>query len=285
MLPSSPAPQAEAAPAARPQRASGAVSLALKAPELAGGRTRPDRIYQEGCAKVRLVKGPIGATEAEPILINSSGGLTGGDRFTVDLTLGPGAEAMVSTQACERIYRAAAGEVAIRNRIRLEAGARLAWLPQETILFDGAALARSLEADLAPDCEFLAVEAILFGRKAMGETLGRAFLRDRWRIRQGGRLIHAEDLRLEGPVSEILARPSVLGGGAALATIVYLGPKAEALLDPLREVLGPQGGASFWGGRLLARLSAPDGLTLRRRLEPALKLLRRGRPISQLWRM
>lgn len=265
-----------------PQRAFGRVGLSLKAAE---GRTRPDRIYQEGCAKIRLVKGPIGATEAEPILINSSGGLTGGDRFEVEMSLGPGAEAMASTQACERIYRASAGEVEIRNRLILGPGARLDWLPQETILFEGSALRRSLDVDLAEDSEFLGLEAVLFGRKAMGEALTSASLRDRWRVRQGGRLIHAEDLRLEGPVSELLARPSILKGGAALATLLHVGPKAEDLLEPLREILGPQGGASFWNGRLLARLSAPDGLSLRRRLEPALKLLRRGRPISQLWRM
>ncbi|MDD2869268.1 urease accessory protein UreD [Neomegalonema sp.] len=278
--PEAPARPAPGRPA--PQRAEGVLRLALKQE---AGRTRPDRIYQEGCAKVRLVKGPLGATEAEPILINSSGGLTGGDRFSVEIELGPGAEAMASTQACERIYRASGGEVEIRNRLRLGPGARLDWLPQETILFDGAALSRSLEADLAPDSEFLAVEAILFGRKAMGETLTHATLRDRWRIRQGGRLLHAEDLRLEGPVSEILARASTLRGGAALATLLHVGRRAESLLEPLREILGAQGGASFWRGRLLARLTAPDGLSLRRRLEPALTLLRGGRPLSRLWRM
>lgn len=265
------------------QRARGIVRLTLKRDE--AGVTRPDRIYQEGCGKIRLVRGPIGSGEALPILINSSGGLTGGDRFAVEVALGPGAEAMVGTQACERIYRASADQTEIRNRLTVGAGARLAWLPQETILFDGAALSRSLEADLASDAEFLAVEAVIFGRKAMGEAVRSGLLRDRWRVRREGRLIHAEELRFAGPIAEILARPAVLDGASTLASLLYVGPKAESLLEPLRELLGPAGGASFWGGRLAARLVAPDGLSLRRRLEPALELLRLGRPLSSLWRM
>ena len=172
-------------PAGRLQRAEGRARIAFRRKD---GRTRLERLFQEGCAKLRLPT-PLGDAPPEAVVINTAGGLTGGDRFAVEVELGEGAAATVTTQACERIYRSTGEPAEVTSRLRVAAGGRLAWLPQETILFDGGRLSRGLEVDLAGDAELLCVESILLGRAAMGERVIQGLLHDRWRIRREGRLI------------------------------------------------------------------------------------------------
>ena len=96
------------------------------------------------------------------------------------------------SQACERIYRSRDGEPArVSVSITLDQKACLNWMPQETILFDGCALKRNLEADLASEARLLIVEAFIFGRAAMGETVRWASLNDQWTIRRHGQLVFA----------------------------------------------------------------------------------------------
>lgn len=266
---------------ARLQRAEGRARVAFR---LRGGATRLETLFQEGCAKVRLPRPLVGAPP-EAVLINTAGGLTGGDRLATEVEAGPSTAATITTQACERIYRSTGDRAEAANLLRVRAGARLAWLPQETILFDGGRLSRRLEAELDGDAELVAVEAVLFGRAAMGETVRSGFLHDRWRIRRDGRLIFADDFRVEGDVAARLAAPAALGGRLAVATVLYVGAQAEPLLEPARAVIGADGGASAWSGRLVARLASETGLALRRRLEPLLALLLRGRPLPRVWQI
>ena len=135
-----------------PQRAWGKGRLAAKSQ---GGRTRVAELYQEGCAKIRLPKTFDASMEA--VLINSSGGVTGGDRLDWAFEAGEGTSLTLTTQACEKIYKASSGTADIATRISVAARARVDWLPQETILFDRASLTRSLEVELANDASFLAV--------------------------------------------------------------------------------------------------------------------------------
>ena len=207
------------------QRAEGRVRLAFHAK---AGATRIETLFQEGCAKARLPS-PLRNAAPEAILINTAGGLAGGDRLATEIELAAGASAVATTQACERVYRSTGPAVTVSARLRLSGGARLAWLPQETILFDGCRLERSLEADLDGNAELLAVEAFLFGRMAMGETVRSGGLHDRWRIRREGRLIFADDLRIEGRIAGQIERAAVLDGNAALATVLYAGPDPERL--------------------------------------------------------
>lgn len=246
--------------------------------------TRLERLFQEGCAKIRLPK-PIDGADPQAILINTAGGLTGGDRLATEVDLGPEAAACVTTQACERIYRSTGADAVVGNTLRLAAGARLAWLPQETILFDGGRLSRTLDADLAGDAELVAVEAVLFGRMAMGETLRSGHLHDRWRIRRDGRLIFADDLRVEGDIAARLAPQPAMAGRRAMATVLFAGATPERFLDQARSVIGPNGGASAWNGKFLARLVEETGLALRRRLEPLLTLLMGGRELPKVWQL
>ena len=154
------------------------------------------------------------------------------------------------------------------------------WLPQETILFDGAALTRRIHADLAGDARFLAVESVILGREAMGETVRQARLHDRWRIRRNGRLIFADDLAFDGPPP---GSKATLGEGRAFATVVLVSPQAEDLLDRVRDAIGSRGDASAWSGKLVARLLARDGFELRKSLIPALTLLADGVALPKTW--
>lgn len=265
----------------RMQRAYGQASVSFRSRD---GQTCLDRLFQEGCAKLRFPR-PLGADDPQAILINTAGGLTGGDRFGAEVALEAGAAASVTTQACERIYRSTGADAVVTNRLRLAPGARLAWLPQETILFDGGRLSRALDVDLAEDAELVAVEAVLFGRQAMGETLCNGHLHDRWRIRRDGRLIFADDLRVEGDIAARLAAQPAMAGGRAMATVLFAGTVPERFLDQARAIIGPSGGASAWNGKFLARLVEETGLALRRRLEPLLTLLLGGRPLPKVWQL
>ncbi|HEX7948466.1 MAG TPA: urease accessory protein UreD, partial [Phenylobacterium sp.] len=208
------------------QRARGSGRIAVRAED---GVTRLARLYQDGCGKIRLPR-DARAEGLEAVLINSSGGLTGGDRMAWDVEVGDGARLTVSTQACEKVYRARDGVAEQRAALSVGDCARLDWLPQETILFDGGALSRRLEADLAEGATLLAVEAVVLGRTAMDETVRAGALHDRWRIRREGRLLFADDLRLDGPIAEIGAKAPILAGARAFASLLLVADQAERFL-------------------------------------------------------
>jgi urease accessory protein len=209
------------------------------------------------------------------VLVNSAGGVTGGDRFSVEAAAGEGAALSLTTQAAERAYRAAgpaAGRVA--TRISAGPGARLSWLPQETILFEGCRFHRMLNVELAADARFLMVEPVLFGRAAMGEDLHDAEFQDRVEIRRNGAPVWLDALRLEGDIAATLDRPAVAAGGRAMASLVYLGDDAAGWLDRLRGLLPERGGVSLVRPDMLAaRLVADDGFGLRQSLIPMINLL------------
>jgi urease accessory protein len=270
-----------AAAITRPQRAQGRGHLAAK---LLDGRARIRELYQEGAAKIRLPETFDASMEA--VIINTAGGLTGGDQMNWSVVAGPITRIDVTTQACEKIYKASAGTAEVTTTIEAGANARVDWLPQETILFDRASLFRRLDVDLDETAEFLAVEAILLGRKAMGEKMETGLFRDRWRIRRAGKLIHAEELRLDGAIGALTARQPVLSGQVAFATLLYAGPLAEAYLARVRPLLGGHAaGASAWNGKLVVRAAAADGFALRKILIPVISTLRNGAPVPKVWNL
>lgn len=258
-----------------PPRARGAARLSALRD---GARTRLGDLRQEGSLRL-LFPRPAGPA-LEAVALNTSGGLTGGDRLALDARAGPGARLVLTTQACERAYRAAGGYATVDVTLRAEAGARLDWLPQETILFEGSRLRRTLRLDLDPTATALLVEPVILGRLARGEALRDAAFRDRWEVRVGGRLAFADAVRLEGDVHALLDRPATGAGARALATVLLAGPGAAGHLRPLREMA--EGAASLVGdGLIVARLLAPDGFALRRRLLPLILALA-GR-VPKVW--
>ena len=142
--------------------------------------------------------------------------MTGGDRFDIDLDVGKGAALTVTTAAAEKIYRSLGPDTAIAVKLKVGDGGILAWLPQETILFDQVRLRRSIDVELDSSAELLLVEAIVFGRSAMGETVAQGHLTDRWRIRRGGALVHAETARLE-TLARVVAQQCVPNLGRMFA--------------------------------------------------------------------
>ncbi|MGU3399689.1 urease accessory protein UreD [Brucellaceae bacterium D45D] len=249
------------------------------------GRTRLDRLYQEGAAKMRMPRN--GGDLLEAILINTAGGLTGGDRLQWEVELQENARALVTTQACERIYRSGGGEARIATRLKAAKGTYLAWLPQETILFDRSALSRELNVELAEGAEALLVEVSIFGRLAMGEQLAQASFRDRWRVRLEGRLIHAEDMAIGPDMDAQLRARAVTNGAGAIATLLLISERAESLVEAVRRVIGEDGGASAWqvgaAKKLLVRLHALDSYSLRKRLASLLALLGETAGLPEIW--
>lgn len=200
------------------------------------------------------------------MLINTAGGLAGGDRLSQRFSAAPGSAATATTQACERIYRSEGPAALVRTEISVAAGAEFSWLPQETIVFDGGRLDRRLEVDLGEDSSFTGLESVILGREAMGETVRRGTLTDRWRIRRDGRLVFADQLRLDGDISALAGSDASLGGHRAFAMIVHQGRDPGRKLDDVRLALPMDCGASLCDGLLLIRILAPDNLVLRHRL-------------------
>jgi urease accessory protein len=263
----------------RLQRARGEGSVET---QMLDGRTRLHALYQEGAAKIRLPHTHDASLQA--VLINTAGGLCGGDDIRWSASAAPGARLILTTQACERVYRSTGEPARLATLLRAGPGARLDWLPQETILYEGGRLDRQLEVDLAPDATFCAVEAVILGREAMGEAARNARLRDRWRIRRAGRLIHAEATRL---TADPLERDglSLLDGAGALASILYIGADAERKVDAARSLLSGRSGISLVGERLVVRALAESGLALRRIIAPIIGELSSAGALPRLWHL
>lgn len=255
---------------ARQPRAIGAAYVALRSDD---GETRLADLRQSGSLRA-LFPRPFGA--AFPVVLtNTSGGVTGGDDFAVRISLREGAAASVTTQAAERAYRAQPGETgAISNRLDVGAGARLHWLPQETILFEGSSLDRRLRADLAQGASAVIVEPLVFGRGAMGEELHAASFRDRIEIRREGRIVFLDQIRFDGDIAAELAHPATADGGCAMASLIFIDSEAAACLDRARALAGDGTGISMVADDILvARLVAADGFALRQQLIPLIRLV------------
>jgi urease accessory protein len=217
---------------------------------------------EAGSTKCRL---PRGSNEA--ILINTSGGLAGGDTVDVRAEVGLGAALTMTSQAAERVYRTLEPPATVSISLRAAAGSTLFWLPQESILFEGSALHRKFDIELADDATFVALESMVFGRTEMGEVVQHVSVDDQWRVRQGGKLVHVEAFKL-GP--QWTNSAASFGQNRVTATLLMVSPQAEMLLDKLRAILSPQDGASAWNGKLVARFLAKDSFHLRKTLIQAL---------------
>lgn len=273
------------------QRTHGGGRLSVKR---SAGESRIDRLYQEGSARIRIPRVPPGSP-LEAVLINTAGGLTGGDRMDWSFEAGEAASMTLATQACEKTYKAqGASEAGVSVQLKLNADSSLAWLPQETILFDRARLARSIEVDMAPGSRLLMVEPVVFGRLAMKEAVSEGHFHDRWRIRGDGHLLHAENMRLGPHIAEALVRTAIAGGGLAVATVLMIAPEAEARLPAARHLVGEAGGVSFLPlrrsgpetaetGKLLARIVAADSYELRKVLVPLIRLLNPLGGMPKVW--
>ncbi len=260
-------------------RAIGRLSLAVAA---GAGKTRRTRVHEEGSLRVRFPNTDAG--ECEAVIVNTSGGIAGGDRFDLDVEVGAQARLSVSGAAAEKIYRTHGPDSEITVRLDVGPGGVLRWLPQETILFDRTRVSRRIEVDLARDASLVLAEAIVFGRSAMGESVNQGKMIDRWRVRRDGRLVFAETLDLQGAVAQQLSQKAVAGGAAAIATLLVIpgDDTVAAMVRALEGRFGGEVGVSAWNGIAVARFCARDGAALRRDLVLVLGALGLG-ALPRLW--
>src|SRR5215510_6039650 len=228
-----------------------------------GGVTRRGRLHESGSLRVRFPSPEDEGLSA--VFLNTAGGVAGGDHFDITIAAGEGARLTLTTAAAEKVYRAPDAPARLDISLKAEAGAHLAWLPQETILFDRAKISRRIDIDLAEGASLLLCEIVVFGRAAMGERMASGEFVDRWRLRRGGKLVFAETVRLDGDIGAKLARPAVAKGGAAIATALIV-PGDQAVVERIREAansFGSEVGVSAWNGFAMARFCAQDAARLR----------------------
>ena len=232
----------------------------------ADGATRLALLEQRTPLRVLLPRVPRGEVP-EIVLINTGGGVVGGDRLAIEVVAGPGTRLRATSQAAEKIYRSAGRASALEVSLIAGRDAWLEWLPQATILFDRCSFRRQIVLDLAPSARALAGEITVLGRAAHGERLTFGSIRDRWRVCRDGRLLWADALRLEGGLGPCLEAPFGLAGARALATLIYVAPDARSWLEPARALIGAPGvtaGVTCLPGVLIGRWLGPDAAALSR---------------------
>src|SRR6267378_321471 len=177
------------------------------------GVTRRRHLHESGSLRVRFPSPEAEGLSA--VFVNTAGGIAGGDRFDIDIATGEGSSLAVTTAAAEKVYRTDGPAAQLTIALKAAAGSHLAWLPQETILFDRARVLRRIDIDLAQSASLSLCEIVVFGRAAMGERMLHGQFVDRWRMRRGGRLVFAETIRLDGKIGEKLSQPAIAKAGAA----------------------------------------------------------------------
>ena len=260
-------------------RAQGAVKFDVR---LQDGVTRRGQLHESGSLRVRFPSPEAEGLSA--VFVNTAGGIAGGDRFDIDIATGEGTRLTLTTAAAEKVYRAPGPAAQLNIALKAEARSHLAWLPQETILFDRAHISRRIDIDLAEDASLLLCEIVVFGRAAMGERMLSGEFVDRWRLRRGGRLVFAETVRLDGDIGEKLAMPAIAKGGVAIGTAL-IAPGDEALVERIRELAGSFGGevgVSAWNGFAMARFCAQDAARLRADMMAVLGRASTS-PLPRLW--
>ncbi len=263
------------------QRSRGALRISFKPSH--DGRTGLGNLYQQGCLKARLPKQRSVAHEA--VMINTAGGLTGGDALTIKVAWSPETSAAITTQACERIYKSTGGDATITSQLTVADNATGCWLPQETILFEGGRLSRRTHVKLSESSTFIACEAVIIGRPAMGEYVHTASLRDEWIIERGGAIAFIDRVNLTGNISALLDQAAIAGGARAFASVITAGHETGRHCELARQVIdehGAFGGSSDLGGVCLTRVLAPSGHELRRTMMPMLAGLC-GTELPRVW--
>lgn len=247
------------------------------------GRHVIGRLSQHDGYKVRF---PKRGSHPEAVIINTGGGVASGDCVAQDFLVSHNAALTATTQASERIYRQLDGRPAtITVRADVGPDACFNWLPQETILFNEARLRRRFEIDLDATAHVLLSETLVLGRHAMGESVLNGMLHDTWRIKRGGALVYAEDVRLDDTVFSELEAPALAQGHRVTLTSILLSPVAEDKLNRIRKRLEGFDGeiaASAWNGMLVVRALASNTQSVRAimgRLVPILA----GRELPRVW--
>jgi urease accessory protein len=244
------------------QRAEGSCRIVLGSSERG---TRIMDVYQRSPIRV-LFPRTVGTQVQEAVLVNTSGGIAGGDRLESSVTAMDKASITVTTQAAEKVYRAIHESAQITTTLRACDSAKLAWLPQETIVFNRARVCRRTQIEVSSGAELLALEWLVLGRAAHGEKISAGEITDSWRVMKDGRLIWADSFRATDDVFPHLSRKALLSDCTALATLLCFGPNLDERLQFLRDLASSfecQCAATLVGGLVVVRFAAKVSCDLR----------------------
>jgi len=244
------------------QRADGCGRVVLSG---SGKGNRIEEVFQRSPIRIMFPRAGH-AVAGEAVLINTAGGIAGGDRLEYGVSTLANASIAVTTQAAEKVYRALNEPARITTRLQVHEAGKLGWLPQETIVFNCARLTRETEIELASGAELLALEWLVLGRAAHGEEMLGGQISDSWRVKKEGRLIWADSFRATDEIIPQLHRKALLSNCRAVGTLVYFGPHLDTRLEFLRAIapsLGCPCAATLVGGLVVVRFAAEVSCDLR----------------------
>jgi urease accessory protein len=243
-----------------------------------------EKLYQAGCTRMMLPKTYSEMTEA--VMLNTAGGITGGDQLGISV-VAQDCALVATSQTAERLYKSSTSPARISIQLKAQESANLHWLPQETILFDGAEIDRTIRLDMQSGCQCLIAESLVLGREAMGEVVQSCHFTDSWRLYRDGVLFHAEQLRLTGDVRDVLAASACGNAARLLTTIIYAGADAEQAAERLKPIISASRSASAlscWREKLVVRLVSADAPAGRADIVKLLLALRQ-QPLPRVWQV
>ncbi|MGE5615328.1 MAG: urease accessory protein UreD [Bacillota bacterium] len=187
--------------------------------ERRGARTVLARREHEGPLVVQKALYPEGDGICHAIVVHPPGGVAGGDELTLSVDVAGDAQALLTTPGAAKWYRSLGASARQQVSLRVHEGAALEWLPQESIVFDGAIADISLDADLAPRSSLIAWDIVCLGRAASGERYERGECRLRTRVRRGGQLVWFDRAAFRGG-DRVLHAPAGLDGHTVFGTMI-----------------------------------------------------------------
>ena len=222
--------------------------------ERRGGRSALTLARHFGPLRVQRPFHPEGGEVPHLYLLHPPGGIAPGDELEIDLDLGAGSRALLTTPAATKVYGVGARRLAQRQTLtaRVAAGAVLEWLPQETIVFDGARVTLDSRFELTGDAGLIAWELVTLGRRAGEAPFRSGSCLQRLEVWRDGVPLLLERLPLTGD-SPLLSAPWGLGGAGTFGTLLAVGRLDGAALTALRE-LGAAVGDRCWAVTALPEL-------------------------------
>jgi urease accessory protein len=260
------------------QRAQGSGRLVVSGSDRG---TRIVDVYER--SPIRIMFPKINHAIEEAVLINTAGGVAGGDRLQYDVTALPNSSIAVTTQAAERIYRALDQPARISAALTVHEDAKLAWLPQETIVFNSARLHRQMDVHVSSGAELIALEWLVLGRAAHGEQMTNGSITDSWRVKKDGRLVWADSFRITDDIFPHLHQKALISNYSTVGTLIYFGPDFEARLETLRDISTSSQchcAATAVAELIIARFAAKDSLDVRHALRT---FLQESSRIPKMW--
>jgi urease accessory protein len=237
------------------------------------GATRPVLRRHHGPLRVQKHLYAEGPEVCQHIIVHPPGGLAGGDRLQIEAEVGSDAWAQLTSPGAAKWYRADR-PASQHLKLKVEAGATLEWLPQETILYCGTQADLQAQIELQGDARLYYWDMVAVGRPASGEAFASGHLQTRLEIRRDGRLLWHERQRVSGG-DPLLQSPIGLGGHSLFATFIVTGEIDVELLARCRELTGPvRANLTQLPGLVLGRCLAHEAMQARAWLIDCWRLLR-----------